>query len=262
MKAKTIFLFLTIFVVSLANGQTLQQKRGVAQINQELEQLIELKILFQDIEDLNKRLKPVAGQYGPEGLEAKALNSRLDVLNKRLSAKQMAATTSYSNGEDLQKDLELLLAQKGAIEHTSFKQVVEQTTPKELRRLEKNRRKNSLEIRSGEVQLNKEQLSLEKLKNTSVYTNGAMGYRVVIWNQDRRKAGNFKLKDMSGKDIDGGSFYLAPGEKIETYLLPGKYMATVEMTGRLIASTTVEVGVNHKFVNGVAYHGYLIQPPR
>jgi hypothetical protein len=263
MKTKNlVLLVLAIFVGSLTLAQTNQQKKGAERIDSKTQELVELKILFQDIEDLNHRLSPPIGQYGPQELEKKALESRLNALKKRLTERQRAFAVDYNSVEDLQKDLAILLRQKKQLEESVINEVIQQKTPKELKNIQKRRRENSLEVRSEEVKLSKEQLSLEKLKQTPVDANGVMGYKVLVWNQDKRKSGNFKLRDMSGKDLDKGAFYLGPGEKIEVYLLPGLYQGTVEISGRLPSSTTVEVSITQKFVNGIAYHGYLIQPPR
>jgi hypothetical protein len=258
MKTKIFLsLFFAIFVALLANGQTIQQKRALQKIDSKIEQLIELQSIFEEIYSLEARLNPSYG-WGPTGAEKAAIESRLNNLSRRLAVRQRSFATNYSSDSLICHDLSMLALQKQAIQEVVVTEAIQQTTPKELRNLEKKRRNNSLEIQSGEIQIDKERLSLEKLQATDSYTNGVMGYKVIIWNKDRQRDVNFNVTDLSGKVLDKGDLYLFPGQKKEIYLLPGEYKAVARVSGRRSEENIFPVDPFLKYVGDEACHGFVI----
>ncbi len=258
---KKLFFFFLITGLSFllagnTNAQTRQENTALNQVEAEIRSL----------------------EHQSSALDTIKLSARIDQLNAKLGAmlpvEQAAAIRRQLSLYKLELDqnrlmleknsfrLEELYIQRQVLRNKPISAAIQDKTPKEIRSLEKKRRFNSLEVRSGEVQVSKEELSLQKLQETTVYTDGVNGYKVLIWNQDKRRPGNFKLTDMSGKDIDGASFYLAPGEKKITYLLPGEYLGTVQMYGRATGCVKVPVEIRQKEVFGEVCHGYLVQMPR
>jgi hypothetical protein len=183
-------------------------------------------------------------------------------LKDRLTKENKALAIALIHNEPILVRIKELEGQKLAIKNLIANQAIMDKTPKELRSLEKKRRKNSLEVRQEELLLDKQELSLQKLQETPVQANGSQGYKVILWNQDVRKAANFKITDPSGLDIDGTSYYLTPGQKEVIYLLPGQYLGLVEMPGRFDQTVSFKVDIREKKVGDEYCHGYLTQPKR
>lgn len=258
-KIVILFIFgLSVMFADNAMAQTRQTKSALQQVEAEIRDL-EREANSLDTIQLKARITSLQAKI-PLGAYKNAVESAaiIDQI-QRYEAKMKADKAILS---DIYYRLDKLYNQRQALKELSIKNALQEKTPKELKNIEKKRRVNSLYIRSGEIQLSKEELSLKKLEETSVNADKSQGYRVLIWNQDRYKYANFSLSDATGQDLDGGAFYLAPGEKIETYLLPGKYLGTVKIAGRGTGFTDVYVSIRHKMVNGTPYHGYLIQPSR
>lgn len=256
---KLFFFFITglsfLFAGNLT-AQTRQDNVALNQVEAEIRSLehqstsLDTLKLQGKINQLNARL----GTYLPPE-QAAAIRRQLADYNFELAQNKLAL-------ENKAFRLEELYVQRQVLRNKPVTEAIKDKTPKELRSLEKKRRFNSFEVRSGEVTVSKQELSLQKLQETTVYTDGVNGYKVILWNQDKRRPGNFKLTDMSGKDIDGATFYLAPGEKKVVYLLPGEYLGTVQMYGRATGCVEVPVEIRQKEVFGEICHGYLIQMPR
>lgn len=258
MKTRKKILIFAVIILMAGNlmAQTRQYARTLQGIEMEINILesklskIDTLLVIKRIQTLNERLK----QFLPP-VQAVAIRAQL-------ARQEEILADNKAEIKKIKTTLLELKSQQGVLKKQNYNATVSQTLPKELRKVEKNRRVNSLEVRSIDAKVSKEELSLQKLAETPVETNGAQGYKVLIWNQDKRKPGNFKIFDPSGQNIDEFSVYLEPGEKIETYLLPGEYCGVVEMPGRITGKTTVKVGITHRIVGNVLYHGYLIQPPR
>ena len=254
MKKNVLTVLLSLFVV-VAFSQTRQQVRALADIEAEIIQL----------------QKQLINTAGPQE-RIKAINVRLSELyidpvvetglKDRLTKENKALAIALIHNEPILVRIKELEGQKLAIKNLIANQAIMDKTPKELRSLEKKRRKNSLEVRQGELLLDKQELALQKLQETPVLTDGNKGYKVILWNQNVRKAANFKITDPSGLDIDGTSYYLAPGQKEVIYLLPGQYLGLVEMPGRFDQTVSFKVDIREKKVGDEYCHGYLTQPKR
>ena len=255
MKKITVLTVLLSLSIMFVFGQTRQQARALSEIETEIVRL----------------QKQLINASGPQE-RIKMINARLSQLyidpvvetglKNRLAKEQKDLSIALIHNEPILDRIKELEGQKLALNNLIANQAIMDKTPKELRALEKKRRTNSLEVRQGEILLDKQKLSLQKLQETPVQANGSQGYKVILWNQDVRKAANFKITDPSGLDIDGTSYYLAPGQKEVIYLLPGEYLGLVEMPGRFDQTTTVKVDIREKKVGNEYCHGYLIQPKR
>jgi hypothetical protein len=179
-----------------------------------------------------------------------------------LTKENKALAIALIHNEPILVRIKELEGQKLAIKNLIANQAIMDKTPKELRSLEKKRRKNYLEVRQGELLLDKQELALQKLQETPVLTDGNNGYKVVLWNRDVRKSANFKIKDLSGLDIDGTSYHLDPGQKEVIYLLPGEYECLIEMPGRFDQLKTFTVDIIQKNTGYEYCHAYVIQPRR
>lgn len=255
MKKIVLTFLLSLFVV-FAFSQTRQQVRALADIEAEI---IQLQKQLVDASGPQERIKMINAR----------LSERLYIdpvvetgLKDRLTKENKALAIALIHNEPILVRIKELEGQKLAIKNLIANQAIMDKTPKELRSLEKKRRKNSLEVRQEELLLDKQELSLQKLQETPVQANGSQGYKVILWNQDVRKAANFKITDPSGLDIDGTSYYLAPGQKEVIYLLPGQYLGLVEMPGRFDQTVSFKVDIREKKVGDEYCHGYLTQPKR
>lgn len=258
---KNLFFFFLVTSLSLmlagtVNSQTRQENVALNKIETEIRSLehqsaaLDTLKLSARIEQLNAKL----GAMLPVE-QAAAIRRQLSLYKLELDKNKLALENNSFR-------LEELYIQRQILRNKPVAAAIQDKTPKEIRNLEKKRRFNGFQVRSGEAQVSKEELSLQKLQETTVYTDGVNGYKVILWNQDKRRPGNFKIADMSGKDIDGANFYLAPGEKKITYLLPGEYLGTVQMYGRATGYAKVSVEIRQKEVFGEVCHGYLVQMPR
>jgi hypothetical protein len=259
MKTRRFFLFvLAIFAASLTFGQTVQQQLAVNKINRKAQQLIELKMLFQDIEDLKLRLNPPVGQYGPQELERKALEGRIDGLRRCLVARQRSLATNYVDGEDVQKDLERLQEQKRVLEEDFIAQAIEQSVPKEIAPREARRRHRSLGVRDGESSFEHKDklrdLSIQKLENASVEADPVLGYKGILFNDTRYTKVTFAIKSEEGLDEVYQPLYAK--ESREIYLLPGKYIVHTYVDGYLAATNNLVVRpqANPTKINGKDYN--------
>lgn len=254
---KTNFFCLLVFLVisaSSVSAQTRQSQVALQQLEKEI-QFLQLEIEKIDTLRISWRIKQL--QERAQGYlstaEAAALRREIDIYQTKLR----------SDKEILLSATQLLVelkAQKKELKNMAIEAAMTEKTPKELRSLEKKRRINAQEVRSGDLQLQKSELALQKLSETPVDARGPQGLKVLIWNQDRYKSANFKIQSVD--ETDGISAFLAPGEKLEVYLLPGQYTCTVQISGRKEGQSKMIVGIRQSFIAGISYHGYCIQPAR
>lgn len=253
MKKTVLTVLLSLFVV-VVFSQTRQQIRALSEIETEIiqlqKQLLDASGPQERIKMINARLSQYIDPVVETGLK------------NRLAKEQKDLAIALIQNEPILDRIKELEGQKLTIKNLVANQAIADKTPKELRSLEKKRRKNSLEVRQGELLLDKQELALQKLKETPVLTDGNKGYKVVLWNRDVRKSANFKITDPSGLDIDGTSYHLDPGQKEVIYLLPGEYLGLVEMPGRFDQTVPFKVDIREKKVGNEYCHGYLVQPKR
>ena len=255
MKKTVLTVLLSLFVV-VAFSQTRQQVRALADIEAEI---IQLQKQLVDASGPQERIKMINARLSEQLYIDPVVETGL---KDRLTKENKALAIALIHNEPILVRIKELEGQKLAIKNLIANQAIMDKTPKELRSLEKKRRKNSLEVRQGELLLDKQELALQKLQETPVQANGSQGYKVILWNQDVRKAANFKITDPSGLYIDGTSYYLAPGQKEVIYLLPGQYLGLVEMPGRFDQTVSFKVDIREKKVGDEYCHGYLTQPKR
>jgi len=255
MKKITVLTVLLSLSIMFVFGQTRQQARTLSEIETEI---VRLQKQLMDISGPQERIKMINARLAKLYIDPVVSAG----LNDRLAKEQKNLAIALINNEPVLDRIKELEGQKLAIKNLIANQAIADKTPKELRALEKKRRNNSLEVQQGELLLAKQELSLQKLKETTGLTDGNKGYKVILWNQDVRKAANFKITDPSGLDIDGTSYYLAPGQKEVIYLLPGQYLGLVEMPGRFDQTVPFKVDIREKKVGDEYCHGYLIQPKR
>lgn len=237
-------------------AQTRQNQAALQQVEMEIRGL-ESELSRIDTAQTSARIKTLLARF-PDGvlrdpLKHAAIQGELAKYRAKLKA-------DNDIFQDVSYRLNELYTQRVELKNLPINNAIDEKTPKELRNLEKRRRFNSLQVRSGEVQLSRQELALEKLNSTQVYSNGVQGYKVLFWNQDRYKCANFIVTSIDG--IDEQPAYLKPGEKYETYLLPGVYKTKIEISGRPTTYNEVGVKVRTVRVDGVDYHAYVIQPAR
>ena len=254
MKKTVLTVLLSLFVV-VAFSQTRQQVRALADIEAEI---IQLQKQLVDASGPQERIKMINVRLSELYIDPVVETG----LKDRLTKENKALAIALIHNEPILVRIKELEGQKLAIKNLIANQAIMDKTPKELRSLEKKRRKNSLEVRQGELLLDKQELALQKLKETPVLTDGNNGYKVVLWNRDVRKAANFKLTDASGLAIDDPSHYLLPGQKDIVYLLPGEYKCLIEIPGRFDELKTFKVGITKNKVGDEYCHAYVIQPRR
>jgi hypothetical protein len=254
MKKTVLTVLLSLFVV-VAFSQTRQQVRALADIEAEI---IQLQKQLVDASGPQERIKMINVRLSELYIDPVVETG----LKDRLTKENKALAIALIHNEPILVRIKELEGQKLAIKNLIANQAIMDKTPKELRSLEKKRRKNYLEVRQGELLLDKQELALQKLQETPVLTDGNNGYKVVLWNRDVRKSANFKIKDLSGLDIDGTSYHLDPGQKEVIYLLPGEYECLIEMPGRFDQLKTFTVDIIQKNTGYEYCHAYVIQPRR
>jgi len=262
MKTKIFLTVIAVFVAVLANGQTRQQKKVIEQIDSKIERLIELQSIFGEIESLESRLRPSHG-WSPTGAEKAALESRLSLLQKRLSGQQRAFATNYSSGEDVSSDLALYLRQKNQLEHKLIVQALQETVPKEISPREARRRYRSLGVREGESSFEHRDairdMSIQKLESASVEADPVQGYKGLLFNDTKYTKVTFVVK--SPTDIDEISQPLYAGEKREIFLLPGEYEVYTYVDGYHVSTKKLRVRpkANLIIIDGKSYNFAVIK---
>ncbi|MDX9778779.1 MAG: hypothetical protein RBT30_00860 [Patescibacteria group bacterium] len=254
MKKNVLTVLLSLFVV-VAFSQTRQQVRALADIEAEI---IQLQKQLVDASGPQERIKMINVRLSELYIDPVVETG----LKDRLTKENKALAIALIHNEPILVRIKELEGQKLAIKNLIANQAIMDKTPKELRSLEKKRRKNSLEVRQGELLLDKQELALQKLQETPVLTDGNKGYKVILWNQNVRKYVNIKITDASGLAIDDPSHYLFPGQKDIIYLLPGKYEYIIEMPGEFDQKDSFTVGITKKKVGDEYCHAYVIQPRR
>lgn len=256
MKTATIVLIVFVLgIISQAQGQTRQERRVIRVIEAQISKAgQEISALTADTLRAHKKLLVIGqelAQYN-EPLRQRTLINEQKKLRDLIPQKREKIKTKLFLLEELEREKDLLL---GIV----YRSPVEDRA---LSNIEARRRHNAIGVEKQRVSLERDILGLKKLDQTPAHHNGVMGYKVLIWNQDLRRSGNFSLTDLSGENVDGVSVFLGPGEKLEVFLLPGEYIGKVQLAGGLEKKTIVRVSPRIALVNGGEYHGYLIQPRR
>ncbi len=150
-----------------------------------------------------------------------------------------------------------LEADKRVITDCQIGEATNQIVPRELKTTEASRRHRANKLRTEEIQFEKQKLGLAKLYSTPVDADPIKGYKGLIWNQTRHTKAYFYIRDASGRNVDGASVFLQPGEKKEVYLLPGQYLGVVYVDGKISGKTAVYSQITPTTIGGKDYHWFL-----
>jgi hypothetical protein len=271
---KTLFLAIFLAFFTVISAQTRQQKEAVRLVEKELASL------RQALNDVNNNMKAGTIQVDTlalwqqkKSLDEAVASNRLSIekrasylsqsakLAERLSAERLRVSQAKDRQKPVleglsrqQADLRLriasLEARRTELIDLQLEEAVNQAVPRELKKNNTKRRKNANDLRI-------EELGIRKLAATPVMADSIKGYKGLVWNQTPSTKVLFKLRYLNGREVDKGTFFLKPGEKIECYLLPGTYLGETVVDGKLSGTATVKSEISPSYIDGQYYHFFL-----
>ena len=252
--------------LDLIESEISVQRAELAEINYDLSQLnfADTLPLWQEKQRIDSALKAasmtierfVAYRAQRQKIGDKLAKERIKIISQK-KANKFNLQELNAKRENVLARISELEADKRAINDGRINEAVEQIVPRELKSTEASRRHRANRLRAEEIQLEKQKLGLAKMYSTPVDADPIKGYKGLIWNQTRHTKAYFYIRDASGRDIDGASVFLQPGEKKEAYLLPGQYLGIVYVDGKVSGTASVYSQVNPTTVNGKEYHWFL-----
>lgn len=284
MKTK-IFLLLAIFMVSTSGfSQTRQEKRAIQKAEQESARLrrelsqnqraIEKLSVIPDTAWLHSELGRLLAlkAAGTGTLEENTNRDRqINILRNKLADLKREAnlqtklhtkelSTLWGRRAELIALLSELEFNRKTLVDNQISQAINQEIPQELSARELRRRERSYKAESGNIQIDREQLGLQKLKVMPVKADQFLGYLgMVIWSvppdSDTTKVLTFVLKDVLGK-VETKTITVKTGQLAETYLLPGEYFCQVFFGSTKLGERKFKVTPAMHDWNGVQYHWY------